>query len=273
MWGSLRVAPVVSSALGLALVVVTAPRPAWAGPVVINSQARSVHVAVPSIDPMVPDVDETITAPDNAPFLPVLNRTLNQMGQSNRASAIQDSEFANAANVFSVRALGEARYDATGVSGIVFADVNFQVVFTLDTPRTYTLSGGSSFVDTTAGATNFNVILTGPGGGGGGGGVFSFAKSDFDPMNNDRAILTPALAASGTLAPGTYTLSAVAGTSGGPNEPELQATFDFTFDATQSNDGGGGNSIPLPAAFGPAATLLFGLMGFSLRRGLLRPTV
>src|SRR4051812_44326285 len=98
--------------------VLAASSQVGAAPVAIDSQARSIHVAIPSIDAMVPDVDETVSAPGNNAFNQTLDRTLNQMGETNHALASQNSSFGNAANVFSASGSGETRYSATGLPGI-----------------------------------------------------------------------------------------------------------------------------------------------------------
>jgi hypothetical protein len=230
-----------------------------AAPVAINSQDRSIHVSIPSIDAMVPDVDETVSAPDNNAFNQTLDRTLNQMGETNHAFSSQNSSFDNAANVFSASGASETRYSATGLPGIVFAESMFEVQFTLAESRAYSITGSGSFVDTSGGASNFNVILTGPGGT-----IESFSKADFDPANGDGAVVTPNFSGAGTLAPGAYTLSAVSGVSGGTNSNGIQASFDFDFNATAAGGGdGGGNPIPLPIAAGPAGLLLLGIIARS----------
>jgi hypothetical protein len=248
-----RSALVCLSALGLSASA------ASAAPVVIDSQDRSIHVAIPSIDAMVPDVDETVSAPDNNTFNQTLDRTLNQMGETNHALAAQNSTFGNSGNDFTISAQGQARYSATGLPGIVFADSNFSVQFTLSESRIYGISGNGSFVDTSGGASNFSIILSGPGGE-----IESFSKADFDPANNDGAVVVPDfVGAGGTLAPGTYTLSAVAAVSGGPNSNEIQASFGLAFLTSAPGDGdggGGGNPIPLPPAVWPAGALLLGIV-------------
>ena len=241
---------------------------AGAAPVAIDGQDRSIHVAIPSIDPMEPAVDETVSAPDNNAFNQTLDRTLNQEGETNHAFASQDSSFGNAGNVFNVAGNGQTRYSATGLPGIVFAESDFLLQFTLAESRSYSIIGSGSFVDTSGGASNFNVILTGPGGT-----IESFSKADFDPANGDGAVVTPNFSGAGTLAPGAYTLSAVSGVSGGTNSNEIQASFDFDFSATAKGGGGGdggGNPIPLPLAAGPAAVLLLGIMARSARTRLRR---
>ena len=252
---------VCCASVGMSVLALT--EPAVGAPVAIVSQDRSVHVAIPSIVDAEPDVNETVAAPDNDVFNATLDRTLNQMGETNFAFAQQNSAFGNVGNVFSVTGSGLARYSATGVSGIVFAESSFEVVFTLAESRAYTIGGTGSFPDTGSGASNFNLILTGPGGT-----VASFAKSDFNPNNNDGAFInTPPFGTTGTLAAGQYTLSAVAGVSGGPNAVPIMADVDFEFTATAEGDDGGGNPIALPAAVWPAGTLLLGLAAtLELRR-------
>jgi hypothetical protein len=135
--------------------------------------------------------------------------------------------------------------------GIVFAESDFELQFTLAEARPYTLNGSSSFVDTSGGASVFSVMLQGPGGE-----VFSFAKSDFDPANGDGAVVTPNFSTSGNLTPGAYTLTARSGVSGGTNITGVEASFDFDFSANAEDGGSGGNPIPLPPALGPSAILL-----------------
>src|SRR5687767_225002 len=83
---------------------------ALAGPVVVDSQTRSVHVAIPSIVGGEPAINETVTAPDNNPFNPTLDRTLNQLEEVNHALASQNSSFGEAANVFTATSNGQTRY-------------------------------------------------------------------------------------------------------------------------------------------------------------------
>ena len=236
--------------------------PVLAGPVVVDSQTRSVHVAIPSIVELEPAIDETVTAPDNNPFNQTLDRTLNQLEQVNHALASQNSSFGEAGDVFSANSDGQTTYSATGVTGIVFAEQEFILQFTLDDTRDYTINGNGSFVDTTGGASSFQVTLVGPGGT-----VASFEKADFDPGLNDGTVVTPNFSTSGVLTPGTYTLTALSGVSGGTNQTEIVASSVVNFTAT-AQGGGGGTVIPLPTGVMPGMVMLASLGLIAARRRL-----
>ena len=220
----------------------------------VTSQNRSVHVTIPSLTAD-PGIEQTITAPDNNTFNETIDESLNQLDQSNQALAAQDSSFGELANVFTATASGETSYKASGIEGIVSADSNFEIHFTLAEARDYTINGQASFPDTTSGASNFAVTLTGPGGT-----VDSFTKADFNPNNNDGAQIDPTFDNSGTLEAGDYILTALSGVSGGTNQNTIRAAFNFTFTATATDGGGGGggggSQIPLPAAVWPGAMML-----------------
>lgn len=232
---------------------------ALAGPVVVGSQTRSVHVAIPSIVGGEPAINETVTAPDNNPFNQTLDRTLNQLEEVNHALASQNSSFGEAGDVFTATSNGQTRYSATGVSGIVFAEQEFILQFTLDDTRDYTINGSGSFVDTSGGASNFSVTLVGPGGT-----VASFTKADFDPGLNDGTLVTPNFGTSGTLTPGAYTLTALSGVSGGTNSNEIAASSVISFSASAQ----GGSVIPLPAGVWPGLVLLSSLELLAARKRL-----
>jgi hypothetical protein len=232
--------------------------PALAGPVVVDSQTRSVHVAIPSIVDGEPSIDEAVTAPDNNPFNQTLDRTLSQLEETNHALASQNSSFGEAANVFTATSDGQTNYSATGITGIVFSEQEFILQFTLDDTRDYSLDGSGSFVDTSGGASNFAVTLVGPGGT-----VASFTKADFDPGLNDGTLVTPNFATSGTLTPGAYTLTALSGVSGGTNSNEIQASSVVNFTATAQ---GGGAVIPLPVGVAPGMVMLSSLGLIAARR-------
>jgi len=256
-----RVLLLAALVIGLSLSI---PRAAFAAAVTIDSQTRSVHVAIPSIVEGEAPIDETTTAPDNNPFTATLDRTLSQLEQTNHALASQDSSFGDTSDtVFTAHATGETRYSATGVTGIVASDSNFALSFTLPEDRDYSISGNGSFVDTTAGASNFSVQLSGPGGT-----IESFTKADFDPANNDGATVPATFSHTGTLAAGSYTLTALSGVSGGTNTTEILATYGVDFTATAS----GGPpppppaGIPLPAGAGPGLVLLAALGAWQFTR-------
>ena len=231
---------------------------AWGDPVVVGSQNRTVHVAIPSIVDGEPAIDETLTAPDNNPFNQTLDRTLNQSGQTNHAFASQDSSFGEASNTFTAHATGNTNYTATGLPGIVFSESNFSVTFTLAEARDYSLSGSGFFPDTGSGASNWAVTLTGPGGT-----VESFTKADFNPGLNDGAVVNSAFSATGSLAAGDYTLTGLSGVSGGTNLTEIASGFDLTFTATAAG-GPPPTPIPLPPGVFPGAVMLLGLAGAAL---------
>ena len=260
-----RVAPLAVLVIGLSLLI---PRAAMAAAVTIDSQTRSIHVAIPSITEGEAPIDETTTAPDNNPFNATLDRTLNQQDQTNHALASQDSSFGDTSDTeFTVHAAGETRYSATGVQGIVGADSNFALSFTLAESRDYSISGNGSFVDTTGGASNFSVQLTGPGGT-----IESFTKADFDPANNDGATVPATFSHTGTLAAGSYTLTALSGVSGGTNTNEILATYGVDFTATAAGDPPPPpppTGIPLPAGAWPGLVLLAGLGAWQLTRARL----
>jgi hypothetical protein len=224
--------------------------PARGAAVNVTNQTRSIHVAIPSITAD-PGIDQTVTAPDNNEFNETLDESLNQLDQNNSAIADQDSSFGELANVFTATAHGSTQYRARGLEGIVFSESNFSITFTLAEARDYTINGTGSFPDTTSGASNFSVILTGPGGTT----IDSFTKADFDPANGDGAQIDPTFDNSGTLAAGEYTLAAQSGVSGGTNTTGITAGFSVNFTATAADDGGGGGGgggqIPLPAAVWP----------------------
>jgi hypothetical protein len=240
----------VMSALGLSLAL--AALPAMGAAVNVTSQTRSIHVAIPSIAPPETDIDETVTAPDNNTFNETLDRSLNQQDQNNSAIASQDSSFSEAANVFTATAVGETSYSATGIEGIVFSESSFSISFTLAEDRDYSINGSGSFPDTGSGASNFSVILTGPGGT-----IDSFSKADFDPANNDGAQIDPTFSNAGTLAAGDYTLTAQSGVSGGTNSTTIRANYNVTFIATAAGEPPPPPAgIPLPAAVWPGMILL-----------------
>jgi hypothetical protein len=247
------------SALGLSLAL--AALPAMGAAVNVTSQTRSIHVLIPSIAPPETDIDETVTAPDNNTFNETLDRSLNQQDQTNSAIASQDSSFSEAANVFTATANGETTYSATGIEGIVFSESNFSISFTLAEDRDYSINGSGSFPDTGSGASNFSVILTGPGGT-----VDSFSKSDFDPANNDGAQIDPTFSNSGTLTAGDYTLTAQSGVSGGTNSTTIRANYNVNFTATAAGEPPP-TGIPLPAAAWPGVMMLgFGAAAMKKRR-------
>ena len=98
-------------------------------------------------------------------------------------------------------------------------------------------------------------MLTGPGGT-----VQSFSKADFNPNNNDGAVINSPFNESGTLAAGDYTLSAVSGVSGGTNSTEIASGFDLTFTATAAGEPPPPPAaIPLPPGVAPGLALLAGL--------------
>jgi hypothetical protein len=239
-------------------------------PVAIVSQDRLVHMRIPSIDPLVPGIDEFARAPDDNPFDAALDRTLSQMGETNSAFASQNSSFGNAGNVFSASGTGRARYTATGLGGSVenvSAGSEFEVVFTLAESRLYSLSGSASFVDlmedeSTRPQSNFAAILFREEGN-----LFieSFDSGTFSPGNQDGAVITSTFSGSGTLPAGTYKLHVGVLTDGGPPTNENVASFEFDFTATAPGDDGGGNPIPLPAAVWPAGALLLGVIARSAR--------
>jgi len=254
-----RVQLIVAAFTGLGSIAVLGVPGSEAGPVALIDQDRSVRVTIPSIVESEPNVDETLTAPDHAPFNVTLDRTLSQLEQTNHAFASQDSSYGNVGDVFSVVAQGESQYSATGVPGIVFAESDFSLQFQLDEPRDYTINGTGSFVDTGSGASNFAVTLTGPGGT-----VASFTKADFDPGNLDGAVVNPVFDTGGTLDAGLYTLFATSGVSGGTNLSGIESSFGFTFIATADPV-----IIPLPAAAGPGA-LALGILGLASARRFVR---
>jgi hypothetical protein len=261
-----RLRSLIVTSAGLGTLVIALP--AAAGPVTVVSQNRSVHVAIPSIVEGEAAIDETLTAPDENPFVTSLDRSLNQAGQTNSASASQDSNFGNVSDSnFNVAASGDARYSATGLDGIVFADSNFELQFQLDESRDYTINGSGSFPDTGSGASDFSVTLTGPGGT-----VATFTKADFDPGNVDGAQINPTFNTSGTLAAGLYTLAADAAVSGGTNTNEIASSFAFTFAASADavNPPQPPVPIPLPAGFGPGAAMLAGIAVLTARKHLRR---
>jgi len=242
--------------------------PARGAAVVVSSHTRSVHVAIPSITAD-PAIDETVTAPDNNTFDESLDRTLSQLDQTNTALASQLSSFGELGNVFTATAQGTTSYSATGLEGIVFSESNFSITFTLAEARDYTINGTGSFPDTGSGASNFSVILTGPGGT-----VESFTKGDFDPALGDGTQINPTFGNTGTLPAGEYTLAALSEVSGGTNTTEILANFSVDFSATAADDGsggggggGGGGQIPLPAAVWPGMMML-GLGAAALKKRL-----
>jgi hypothetical protein len=255
MFNLVRCALVGVSALGMAAAV------ASAAPVAINSQARSVHIFIPSVDPLAADIDETDSATEDGFFSATLSRTLEQMGQSGSAFALHDSGFDNAGDVFSATGEGRVSCSATSLERIASAASAFELTFTLAEPRSYTLTGMGFFDDATKASSTFNVTLTGPGGT-----VASFAKLDFNPGPDDT-VITPPFGASGMLPAGQYTLSAATSASGAGNAIPSFGEFSFGFEATAAGDSGG-NPIPLPAAAGPAAVLLAGILARSARARL-----
>jgi len=241
--------------------LLAAPPQALADPVVVGSQTRSVHVAIPAVgEGGAAAIDETLTAPDNNAFTQTLDRTQDVgAGVTNSAFASQDSSFGNGsganANTFTARATGNTSYVAGGTPGIVMSDSNFAITFSLAESRDYSVSGTGFAPDTSSGASNWSVILSGPGGT-----VQSFTKADFNPNNNDGAVITSPFSATGTLDAGDYTLSALSGVSGGTNATEIAAGFDLTFTATAA----GGpppppTAIPLPPGVVPGLAMLAGL--------------
>ena len=253
----------VVAALGLSLAIAAVP--ARGAAVNVTSQTRTVHVAIPSIVEGEADIDETSTAPDNGTFDASLDRTLSQAEQTNHALASQLSSFGELADVFTATAQGETRYSATGLEGIVFAESNFSITFTLAEQRDYTINGTGSFPDTGSGASNFSVILTGPGGT-----VESFAKADFDPALGDGTQINPTFGNSGTLPAGEYTLAALSGVSGGTNTTEILANFSVDFTATAAGEPPPPpTGIPLPAAVWPGVMMLGGI-GAALKKRVLR---
>ena len=249
-------------ALGLCFAIAAAP--ALGAAVNVTSQTRSVHVAIPSIVPAEPAIDETVTAPDNNTFDASLDRTLNQADQTNTALANQLSSFGELANVFTATAQGTTSYSATGLEGIVFSESSFSITFTLAEDRDYTINGSGSFPDTGSGASDFSVILTGPGGT-----VDSFTKADFDPGLGDGTQINPTFNNSGTLTAGEYTLTADSGVSGGTNSTEILASFSLEFTATAAGEPPPPGVIPLPAAVWPGVMMLGGL-GVALRKRMCR---
>src|SRR5688572_5606068 len=93
--------------LAASMAVLSIVSPLFAGPVNVTNQVRSVHVAIPSIVDGEPAIDETTTAPDFNAFNATLDRTLNQLEETNHALASQTSSFGEAANVFSANASGD----------------------------------------------------------------------------------------------------------------------------------------------------------------------
>jgi hypothetical protein len=62
--------------------------------------------------------------------------------------------------------------------------------------RNFTLTGSGSFVDTTAGGSSFDVVLTGPSGT-----VVKFDTTIYNPDKNDGSTISPTFSTSGTLIP------------------------------------------------------------------------
>jgi hypothetical protein len=251
----------------LALMVVTAG-PAAAGPVVVNDEAIIIRVQIPSIVEGEAGIDEsqsTATSPFNA----TLDRTLSQSDQTNHAFASEDSSFGNAGDTFTASATGATRYSATGVTGIVQSDSQFSLQFVvLNDARTFHVSGSGMFPDTSAGASDFQVSLIHNEAAGPGDTVFSFTKADFNPANEDGAMITAPFDLSGTLSPGGYQLDARSVVSGGTNINEVAASYQMTFTSTaqDNTNGGGGTPIPLPAGVAPGSLLLAALAARSLRK-------
>lgn len=246
-------------ALGLAAA------PAFGAAVNVTDQTRSIRVAIPSIVESEPAVDETVTAPDNNPFNETLDRTLNQLGETNTALASQNSSFGELGDVFTATAQGTTSYSASGLPGIVFSESSFSITFTLAEERDYTINGGASFPDTGSGASDFAVTLTGPGGT-----IHSFTKADYNPNNGDGEQVNATFDESGTLAAGEYTLFADSGVSGGTNLTEILANYNVTFTATLAGEPPPppppGGQIPLPAAAWPGAMMLGGMGVAALKK-------
>ena len=234
-----------------------AAAPALGASVNVTSQNRSVHVAIPGLGD-IPAVDETVTAPDNGVFDETLQRQVIGADVVNTATASQLSSFGELDDVFTATAQGSTSYAAAGTPGIVLAESQFSITFTLAEERAYTINGGASFPDTGSGASDFAVTLTGPGGT-----VHSFTKADFNPGLNDGTQINPTFSESGTLAAGEYTLAADSGVSGGTNLTEILANYNVTFTASLDDitppPPPPGGVIPLPAAAWPGFMMLSGL--------------
>src|SRR5687768_13734067 len=95
-----------------------------AAPVTISDQFRLAGVSIPSADPAQPRLQEEIRSssldPDDPQ--PLLDRTVSDLGETNRALASLDTDFENVSgDVFRASGRGEARYSATRAADFVLA--------------------------------------------------------------------------------------------------------------------------------------------------------
>jgi len=233
----------------------------FAAPVSVISQTRSTHVFVPSNDDGVADKEASATAPDDSRFTSLLSKSQILPDEDANAKAFQNSIFAGIGNTFTANAKGAVSYRSTGNRGIVEADSKFEIQFQVLDSSTYTLIGIGSYINTSSGASEFQVLLTGPDGT-----IAKLGELPSDPMGDATNLIHHSINMSGTLDPGIYTLSAEAGVSGG-GDPTITAGYAFDFIAKDSSTV---HPVPLPAAAGQSLILLSGLAAIYFVRGRLQ---
>ena len=238
--------------------------PAAAGSITLESQDREASISIVALSDLIfetntDSINQTVSAPDFGPFAVVLDETIDAedpevfLDQLSSARATQNSSFTEAGSNFVAAATGTSRYSSEGTDQLTFADSDFEVVFTVDSPTDYILEGEGYYTDGASGAGGFSVNLFQTTYGD----VYAtngFADSgpDFDGM-----IETVAISDSGTLAAGTYTFRLTSGVSGGVTGGSVvDAGYDVSLTLV--------NTAPTPAAL--PAGLMLGSMLLTRRR-------
>ena len=226
-----------------------------AASVTVDSQDRSVSVSIPAAsDDRSLDIFDRVDASDSDLFDVTLDRTLTNVQpgftQVSTAMSSQTSSFGTVLGQFVADAGGSTTYDSRQTETLTFAESDFSVTFTLDEAMPFAVSGFNRYTSSGGGASASGVRLTGAGGS-----VFGFFRGGSDGPG-DGSIITDPFDEAGTLAAGTYTLTASSGVSGGVGGTAAGYDVDFTV----------GTVIPSPAAL-PAGLALLGGMVLGVRRG------
>jgi hypothetical protein len=273
------------SAAALAAFAIPIARPAFGGIAVID-QVRSVHISGQAADIVAgtgPAFDQSSAAGDFASFDQSLSNTSELGGAVGAsASASQSSTLTLNGSDLHLSASGSTSYGATGLHDRADGTSSVYLVFTLDTPATYTLTeqtnlqGLDQNVDGPLGVRDYGVALTAgqqtqalPG--------WPFPSSSLVPSLFEKqfAGITDPQVFTGTLAPGTYTLNAGSEDfSAIPGSASSTYSLDFTLTAGNSGNGNGNGGIPAvplpPAAWMGLGTIGLIVGGIARRRRAVR---